>query len=137
MPYFRHRSHLPQSADTVFSWHTRPGALERLIPPWMDARVVERKGGIADGGRVLLRVRHGPTEFKWEARHTAFEEGRMFRDEQVSGPFQKWIHTHRFIPADDGGCFMEDEVEWGPPMGTAALLVAEGFIEKELTRLYI
>jgi uncharacterized protein (TIGR01777 family) len=136
MPYFRHRTHLPFPADDVFAWHMRPGAFERLSPPWVDVRVLEREGGIQDGGRVVLGIRQGPAEVKWEVKHTEFEEGRVFRDEQVSGPFEAWSHTHRFIPSDDGGCFMEDQVEWTAPFGAAGKLFAEGFIDKELERLF-
>lgn len=89
-----------------------------------------------DGGRVVLAIKQGPAEIEFEVRHTAFEEGRLFRDEQVSGLFEKWIHSHRFIPADDGGCFVEDEIEWTPPLGSAGRLFAEGFIEKELERAF-
>ncbi len=136
MPEFRHRSRLPYSPEEVFEWHMRPGALERLTPPWTEVRVKERSGAIHDGGKVVLAIKQGPTELTWVVRHTDFEEGRLFRDEQVSGPFQRWVHSHRFLPSDDGGCIMEDEVEWEPPLGAAGQMVAGGFIRKELQRLF-
>lgn len=136
MSYFRHRSHYPFSPEDVFAWHMRPGAFERLAPPWIGVRVLEREGGVQDEGRVVLGIRQGPAEVKWEIRHLDFEEGRLFRDEQVSGPFEKWVHSHRFIPADDGGCFLEDEIEWTPPLGSAGRLFAEGFIDRELERIF-
>jgi uncharacterized protein len=136
MPHFRRRSHLPYPPEEVFSWHMRPGAFTRLTPPWMQVREIEREGGIHDGGRILLGIRQGPAELKWEARHTAFEEGRLFQDEQVSGPFGKWIHTHRFLDADDGGCLMEDDVEWAAPLGSAGRAFGEPFIENELERMF-
>ena len=136
MPYFRHRSHFPFSPEKLFAWHLRPGAFERLLPPWVRVRVLEKEGGVQDGGKVLLAIKQGPTELKWEIRHTAFEEGRLFQDEQLSGPFEKWVHSHRFIPADDEGCYLEDEIKWAAPLGPAGRLFAEGFIEKELKRLF-
>ena len=136
MALFRYRSELPYSREKVFEWHMRPGALERLSPPWMQVRVIRREGEIHDGGRVVLGIRQGPAEVKWEARHTAFEEGRMFRDEQVSGPFGSWVHTHRFLDAVEGGCILEDEVEWEPPLGVAGRVLAEPFLEKDMQRLF-
>jgi len=136
MPIFRQRTHLPYSPEDVFAWHKRAGAFERLSPPWVQVRVLKREGGIHDGGTVLLSVRQGPTELKWRVRHTDFEENRLFQDEQVDGPFASWTHAHRFIPADDGGCFMEDEIEWTPPLGAAGRLFAEGFLDRELQRLF-
>ena len=64
MPYFRYRSHLPFSSEDVFAWHMRPGAFERLCPPWIRVRVLKREGGIGDGGRVLVAVKQGPAEVK-------------------------------------------------------------------------
>jgi uncharacterized protein (TIGR01777 family) len=102
----------------------------------MDVRVIRREGEIHKGGRVILGIRRGPAELKWEARHTAFEEGHMFRDEQVSGPFGSWVHTHRFLDAEGGGCIMEDEVEWEPPLGPAGEILAGPFLEKDLARMF-
>ena len=114
----------------------RLGALERLTPPWAQVRVLEREGEIREGGKVVLAVKRGPTELKWVVRHTDFEEGRLFKDEQVSGPFGKWVHAHRFLPSEDGGCVVEDHVEWLPPLGSAGRLFAEGYIHRELERLF-
>ncbi|MFC1575223.1 TIGR01777 family oxidoreductase [Gemmatimonadota bacterium] len=136
MPYFRRRTHLPYPPQEVFAWHLRPGALQRLIPPWHRVRILEQEGGIAEGGRLLLGLQQGPAEVKWEVEHTAFEDGVLFRDEQISGPLDEWIHSHRFIPADDGGCIMEDDVEWAAPLGAAGRLFTEPFIEKELERVF-
>ena len=78
---------------TVFAWHERPGALERLTPPWGEVEVVRRSGGIRDGGEVEMRIRRGPTTFHWHVRHRDYEENRQFRDEQVSGPLKSWLHV--------------------------------------------
>ena len=129
MPRFERTHEVPHSPETVFAWHTRPGAFERLVPPWEDVRVKERRGGIADGGTVVLGVRRGPVELRWEAKHTAYEEGTLFRDEQVSGPFGKWIHMHRFSPGTNCGCRVEDHVKWEPPLGLVTKLV-EGTLRR-------
>jgi hypothetical protein len=44
------------------------------------------------GARVELRV----GIFRWVALHTAYERDRLFVDEQLQGPFAKWIHRHEF-----------------------------------------
>lgn len=136
MPTFKFESHLPHTVEEAFDWHLREGALERLTPPWIRVRVLKRLGGISDGGRLTLGIRQGPAEFKWEVRHTDFEPGRLFRDAQVSGPFRRWVHTHRFRPGEDGGCVMEDEVDWLSPLPSAGLGLGAAFVEKELRRMF-
>ena len=79
-------STLPVSAEEAFAWHERPGAFERLIPPWERVTVLERSGGIREGARTAVSVRIGPARFRWVAVHRDYVEGRRFVDEQVGGP---------------------------------------------------
>ena len=130
---FDYRTELPDHApEAVFDWHERPGALERLTPPWGEVEVLRREGGIRDGGEVVLRVHRGPASFKWALRHRDYERGRQFRDEQVSGPLKSWVHTHRFSARPGGGTVMEDEIELEPPLGPAGAALGPAFIKTEL-----
>ncbi len=134
---YSYRTELPDHGpEEVFDWHERPGALERLTPPWGDVEVVHRTGGIQDGGTVSLRIRRGPKTFRWDLRHLDYEYGRRFRDEQVSGPMKRWLHTHTFEPREGGGTIARDEIELEPPLGAAGAAVGPGFIRRELDRLF-
>ena len=134
MPGFVHESVVPFPVGDVFAWHTRPGALERLLPPWEDVRVVSREGDIDDGGLVHIRARRGPLKADLKLRHTAFERDRHFRDEQVSGPLESWVHDHEFEPRGDAATVLRDRIEWEPPLGAAANVFTRGVIETELRR---
>ena len=37
---------------------------------------------------------------RWVALHTAYEKNRLFVDEQIDGPFARWIHRHEFEAAE-------------------------------------
>ena len=80
MPIFELKSFLDHAPEDVFAWHMRPGAVERLMPPWEDVRIIQRSGTIADGGTVTFGLKRGPTELKWHVKHAGFDEGRTFRD---------------------------------------------------------
>jgi uncharacterized protein (TIGR01777 family) len=136
MPIFEHKSFLDQDPAEVFAWHMRPGALERLTPPWEDVRIIQRSGGIADGGTVTLGLRRGPTELKWHVKHAGFQEGRSFRDEQIRGPFTRWVHTHSFEPGENGGCWVVDHVDWELPLGFAGQFLGGRSVDSELQRLF-
>lgn len=129
-----YRSDLPgHTPEEVFAWHERPGALERLTPPWARVEVEHKDGGIRDGATVVLRVHEGPASFRWELRHRDFEPGRQFRDEQVSGPLKSWVHTHRFLPRPGGGTLLEDDIELEAPLG---LPIGPALVKGELARLF-
>jgi len=136
MPEFVLRTSLNHSVADVFAWHMRPGALERLIPPWERITIESREGTPASGGRVAFRVRRGPTDVRLEVLHTDFEQDHLFREEQTRGPFTRWVHTHRFEPESGGGCSVEDHVEWEIPMGAVGSLLGDSTVEAELQRLF-
>jgi ligand-binding SRPBCC domain-containing protein len=134
---FIFRSAMPASAEDVYHWHTLPGALVRLTPPWERAQVVEETGGIEQiGSRVKLRVRFGPISQIWTAEHTAFEPGRMFRDTMVSGPFRKWEHTHLFLPETPATSWLEDRVEFEFPMGWLGKRFGGPYTLRRLRRMF-
>ena len=62
------RSPMPVSAAELFAWHTRPGAFERLNPPFDPVKVLERRGGVDPGARTVVRYRLGPFHGRWSAR---------------------------------------------------------------------
>jgi uncharacterized protein len=125
---------LPVSAEAAFAWHERPGAFERLLPPWERASVVEQSGGLEDGARLALRVKYGPVSLRWVARHRDTLPGRRFVDEQVEGPFSRWIHFHRFDPDGPASSRMTDRIEYAPPLGSVGA-AADPIIRRRLERL--
>jgi len=92
MPIFTQSIVIDSPVETVFGFHEQPDALALLSPPFPPLRVVSKSGGLEAGSRVELRI--GP--IPWVALHTAYERNRLFVDEQVHGPFTKWVHRHEF-----------------------------------------
>jgi ligand-binding SRPBCC domain-containing protein len=121
VPTYEKRVVLDVKPSDLFAWHTRPGAFERLTPPWQHIRVLSHYGGIADGARVTIVIKRGPMTIRWEALHRGFVDGVQFQDVQVSGPFKRWIHTHRFEPGSDGRTTLVDHVDYALPFGLTAV----------------
>ena len=126
---------LDASPATVFDWHARSGAFQRLTPPWAPIRLEEFEG-IREGDRAVLRMGPGPLALRWVAEHYDVIEGRQFCDRQVQGPFAHWEHTHRFDPTDDGRCRLVDHIEYAPPAGGLGDAVAPYLLEPELRRQF-
>ena len=129
------RSPMPVPARTVFDWHARPGALERLNPPFERVEILERTGGLAPGARTVVRVRIGPVPSRWVSVHTALEDGRSFTDRQESGPFARWEHVHRMLPDGEQRSFLEDEMRYALPLGPLGRLGA-GPVREKLESLF-
>ncbi len=122
--------------ESVFSWHEKDGAIERLSPPWDPIRVVHKSGGIQPGATVVLGMQEGPFKYLWHAVHTDYEKDRLFRDEQVKGPLSSWVHTHRFDPLDENQCTLEDTIEYKPYLSFISQFLADHFVQKKLSRIF-
>jgi ligand-binding SRPBCC domain-containing protein len=134
---FVYRSKMPASAEVVYRFHVEPDALERLTPPWEKVQVVSRTGGIEQpGSKVTLRVSIGPFSQDWISEHIACEPSKMFRDVLRSGPFRHWEHTHKFIPEDAKGSWLEDVVEYEFPLGALGRLIGGGYTRRRLQRMF-
>jgi uncharacterized protein len=136
MLVFETRATMPVPVEELFAYHARPGAFERLAPPWQRLDIVEQTGGMRGGGRVVFDVRLGPLKRRWVAEMSGYEEGRQFVDTQVEGPFASWQHTHRFVALDDSSSELIDHVEYGLPVGGLTEWFGEGSVEKQLQRLF-
>jgi ligand-binding SRPBCC domain-containing protein len=108
---FERSVHLPVNAEQAFAWHERPGALDRLLPPWESLTVDKREHGIGDGSMVELTQQIVAVKFKWVAKHYDYQPSRSFRDTQVTGPFASWEHLHDFRPNGDRNGALTDHIE--------------------------
>jgi len=114
---FRAQTDVPAPIDEVFAFFADATNLARITPSKLAFRVLTpspiemRVGTIID---YRLRVRGIPV--RWRTRIAAWEPGRRFVDEQLKGPYRRWIHQHSF-EAIGGGTRMTDEVRYIVPMG--------------------
>jgi len=106
--------------ERLFAFHERDDALELLTPAFPPTRLISKTNGIKTGARIVMQV--GFT--KWTALHTDYQRNKLFVDEQVSGPFRRWIHRHEFEAIDANSSRLTDRIEYelpgGPPV-TACL----------------
>ena len=136
MPEFRKSLHVDAPRDAVFSWHTRPGAFQRLAPPWAPVRVIETTGRPPqEGARVRLQVQVGPVGLPWTAVHGPCIDGERFIDTQTSGPFARWEHTHHFETVDERTTRLEDAIEYALPLGHLGRL-GHRYAAREIARLF-
>lgn len=126
---------LPVSAQVAFDWHARPGAFERLTPPWLETRIVEDSNGIETGSRLVFEVKKGPAWIRWVAEHRDTVQGERFTDIQISGPFAYWRHVHRFEPTSTG-CRLRDQIRFALPFSWLSHPLAGWFVRRDLERLF-
>lgn len=127
---------LPVDAETAFQWHVRPGAFERLVPPWEDVRLEGPPARIEEGAEQVVSFPMGPIRRRWRSRITSVTPGAQFQDVQVSGPFARWVHTHSVEGTGEGRSRLEDRVEYALPLGGLGALAAGRMVRGKLARMF-
>lgn len=130
MPHKRFETDLNVSQQQLYSYHASGGAFERLVPPWDQIRIVKWVGGnatkalpdyeqfgdLSTGTEVHLKVGPKPFALTLIAQHTEHSEPYGFVDEQITGPFSRWKHQHRFIQTEPDKSTLVDELEYQTPL---------------------
>lgn len=121
---------------TVFRFFEDPTNLEELTPPWLRFRVLDSTDSEVRVGTVIrYRLRLHGVPLRWTSRISELEEGVMFADEMLSGPYRRWYHRHRFRPVP-GGTEIVDIVEYALPLGPVGRLVHTLSVERQLRAIF-
>lgn len=106
---------LARPIEEVFAFFSDAGNLDSLTPAWLKFSIVTPRPIEMRAGAVIdyrLRVRGFP--IRWRSKITAWKPPYEFVDEQLRGPYQLWIHAHKF-EARNGGTLVRDLVRYAVP----------------------
>jgi len=92
-------------------------------------------GRLALGDTVTWQARHFGLPWRMTSRISAYDPPASFVDEQLTGPFRRWHHTHHFDPDGHGGTLMRDVVDFAAPLGPLGRLVERTVLTRYLRRL--
>ena len=133
---FVKESVIKATPERVFAFHELPDAFERLVPPWENAKIIQKADITKIGSRAIIEQKlFGIFPSRWVAEHTQYEPPKMFEDVQISGPFASWRHRHIVLP-HDGGAILRDEIEYEPPLWILGELAAPFAIVPKLEKMF-
>lgn len=133
---FIKESVIKASPERVFGFHELPDAIERLIPPWENAVIIQKADISKVGSQAIIEQKiFGIVPSRWVAEHTAYDPPRMFEDIQVSGPFKSWRHRHIVEPHPDGA-LLRDEIDLEPPLSIFGKLAAPLLIIPRIEKMF-
>jgi uncharacterized protein (TIGR01777 family) len=128
-------SSLPVSVEEVFAYHERPGALNRLIPPWESVAIRQSDESLEVGSRVVMKTKFFGVPLRWVAEHTEYDPPNSFTDTQISGPFASWNHRHEF-KAVGRYTSLCDCIEYRVPFGAIGRLAGGGIARGMLEAMF-
>lgn len=126
---------VPRPLDEVFEFFSRPENLARITPPSMRFRITSSALDMRDGLEIDYSLRPLPImSSRWRTRITEYDPPRGFTDVQLTGPYRRWEHHHRFATVD-GGTRVDDEIDYELPFGPLGRL-AEPLVRRELEEIF-
>ncbi len=133
---FERKTTLPASQQAALNWHARPGAFQRLSPPWQAIDLVKPNNGIEAGATLVMKLLLGPLGLPWHALHVPTEGYEGFCDIQTRGPFAAWRHDHIFTPKNDTESILHDRVSFKLPLWPLSHPIAGWAVRKMLDRMF-
>ena len=127
---------LPRPADEVFPFFEAPENLARITPRWLAFQMLTPCPlDMKEGTLIDYTIRWLGIPLRWRTLITAYRPPELFVDEQLSGPYSFWHHTHTFVPVD-GGTEVSDCVRYRLPGGVFGRLLHSLFIRRQLKRIF-
>ena len=130
---FKSEIWLPRPVEEVFVFFSDPANLDSITPPWLSFRIVTPAPIEMCVGTLLdyrLRIRGFPV--CWRSKITAWEPPHRFVDEQIRGPYRRWIHEHDF-EVRNGGALVRDHVQYAVPFDWA---LHKLFVRPDVERIF-
>lgn len=136
-----HRIHqtqvLPIGGETAWDFFSDPGNLADITPDWMRFRITSEVPDQMYAGLIItyrLGILPG-FSIRWVTEITHLDPGRMFVDEQRSGPYRFWHHQHVLRGVAEG-TLVEDIVHYALPLGWLGTLAHRLFVRRRLHEIF-
>lgn len=127
---------LKSKKKEVFDFFSDEMNLEKITPPYLNFKVLNKSTERIEAGTLIdYKLSLHGVPVKWSTRINKFENDEYFIDEQIKGPYSKWVHTHTFYSFANG-TLIKDEVVYKVPMGILGRLFAEPFVRKDLANIF-
>jgi ligand-binding SRPBCC domain-containing protein len=128
---------LPGTPAEVFGLFADARNLEAITPPLLRFEVIT-PGEVTMRVGTLIAYRlhlHG-VPISWLTSIQDWDPPHRFIDQQVSGPFALWHHTHELFPSGTDGTLMRDTVRYAIGYGPLGELAHRVLVRRDLETIF-
>ena len=126
---------IPLRRTQVFAFFADAGNLERITPPELRFRILTAQPiEMRAGARIDYRLRLYGIPVAWQTLISVWEPPFRFIDEQLRGPYRRWVHTHVF-EEDGDETVMLDRVTYELPLHPLGEIGAP-VVRRQLNRIF-
>ena len=120
----------------VFAFFSDASNLNALTPPFLHFRILTPMPiELRADARLDYQLSLFGVAVRWRTRITDWQPGKRFVDEQESGPYALWRHTHEF-EARGGSTLMRDVVDYSEPLGPVGTVAHVLFVRRTLDQIF-
>lgn len=124
---------LPSPVRNVFPFFADAANLGEITPPWLHFQIrTPLPIDMCEGARIEYRIRLHGIPLSWRTLISEWQPPYRFVDEQTSGPYRRWHHTHTFEEIN-GGTMCRDRVIYEAPGGGP---VNRWFVRPRVERIF-
>ena len=127
---------VPAKTYEVFAYFTDLASLTLLAPPWFQLRLISPRAlDVQEGVEWDYDIALHGVSVRFRARALEWKPSVAFTDEQVAGPFARWVHRRTFR-SERGGTRIGDRVEYALPHEPWTLPVQALYVRPLLERMF-
>lgn len=127
---------MPAPLPVVFAFFEEPANLAAITPPWLSFRLVsDSPREIRPGALLDHRIRWFGIPLRWRTRIVEVEREVGFTDEQLAGPYRRWVHEHAFEARGDA-TLVRDRVRYELPLGWLGRLAHRLIVRRQLEGIF-
>ena len=121
----------------AWEFFSTPRNLDRLTPKSVGFKITHCASDTMHKGQIIsYKIKVAPLIWvSWLTEISHVEDQVLFVDNQLSGPYRVWHHTHRFLE-NKNGILMTDDVAYVMPFGIIGELVHKLFVKRQLTHIF-
>ena len=122
--------------EDVFTFFSEAKNLEKITPPQLNFKILQTSTESIEKNTLIdYKLRLHGIGFHWKTLISEFEKNEFFIDEQIKGPYKKWVHRHTFT-SENNGTRINDHVVYVIPFGLIGNLFLKPYIKKELDKIF-
>ncbi|WP_290733108.1 TIGR01777 family oxidoreductase [Halobacteriovorax sp. JY17] len=133
---FKRHQWVKSPLEDVFQFFSDVKNLETITPKNLSFKIVGMNTDqIKTGSLIDYKLKIHGIPAKWKTKINNFEKNKSFIDEQLKGPYSKWVHQHDFQSLKNG-TLISDKIVYKVPFGILGNLVSGWFISRDVKSIF-
>lgn len=122
--------------EDIFPFFTEAENLAIITPSWLKFKIRSKSTKYMQlGSEFNYTIKFFGLPMFWKTKITKYEPTYLFVDEQLRGPYKKWIHEHSYTDKGDK-TIIHDKVEYDLYGGIFKSVIHQLFVKRSVQKIF-